>query len=138
MTKYQTQLIFESAENIDEWMTIVRKYGGYDPSAKSFTPLKHVKDIVKQDGNEGIAGVQFLLDNVAAASELGLYSRIDDFISECFATRADFDEFASSLELYSIWWVNERHYSAFYELKGEDYGIRTYPEIGETLLELAE
>lgn len=139
MAKYQTTLTFENKDYAERWASITSNHGGYDITTNAFSPLRNVQKLVSGNENEAMAGVQFLLDNVAAASELGVYSTdIEDLISKCFESREDFDTFASSLDLYSIWWVNERHYSAFYGLRGEDYGIRTYEEIGETLRVLAE
>ena len=138
MSRYQTKLTFESAGNVEKWLSLVRSHGGYDPTAMTFSRLRNVRGLVNGDADEAMTGVQFMLDSIAAANELDLYSQIEEFISECFESREDFHAFASSLELYSIFWVNERHFDAFTKLRGEDYGFRTYEEIGETLQELAE
>ena len=138
MAKYETRLSFESPKFVEKWMLNFRKHGGYDPTTKKFSRLHDVESLVSGDEEEAMAGVQFMLDSIAAANELDLYSQIEELISECFESREDFHAFASSLELYSLFWVNERHFDAFSKLRGEDYGFRTYEEIGETLQELAE
>ena len=137
MSKYATKLIFESPDSVEKWMTSFRSHGGYDPTTKAFTRLRDVQSLVNVDEEEAISGVQFMLDSIAAANELEMYSNIEELISECFESREDFDAFAYSLELYSSFWVNERHFDAFSKLRGEDYGFRTYDEIGETLQDLA-
>ena len=138
MAKYATRLTFESPDSIENWMSRFRNHGGYDPTTKAFSRLRNVESLVGGDEEKALAGVQFMLDSIAAANELDLYSQIEELISECFESREDFHAFASSLELYSLFWVNERHFDAFSKLRGEDYGFRTYEEIGETLQELAE
>ena len=138
MAKYQTTLAFETPEYVEDWMSTFRNHGGYDPTAKVFSKLRNVQDLVSGEEGEAMAGVQFMLDSIAAANELDLYSQIEELISECFERREDFDVFASGLKIYSLFWVNERHFDAFSKLRGEDFGFRTYEEIGETLQELAE
>ncbi|MDE2255783.1 MAG: hypothetical protein KGL42_16170 [Betaproteobacteria bacterium] len=134
-----TRLSYENADFKNWWMNCHHRHGGYEPDSQTMTPLHGVSDLLPEDDTSNAeSGMQFILDSIAGAYEAGTYQTFEQFVERCFATEGEFRAFAENTSVYEMYWMNERHYAAFYEFKGEDYGIRTYEELGETLLELVE
>lgn len=134
-----TLLTYGNAEFKTSWMNRHHRHGGYEPDSQTMTPLHGVSNLLSEDdASNAESGMEFILDSIAGAYEAGTYQTFEQFVERCFATDVEFRAFAENTSIYEMHWMNERHHAAFYELTGEDCGIRTYEELGETLLELAE
>ena len=56
------------------------------------------------------------------------------FPGAAFAGQADFEAFCESLNENDLFWVNDRHFGAVFELLGNEEECVTYSSIGEALL----
>jgi hypothetical protein len=120
----RTNLWFECGpQEMQSWVWNLSQHGGFDPLARTLTPLRRLAQLDR---------VQFVLDSIAAASETGLYAKVD-FLPVCFATHADYREFLGQLRTFEDYWVNERHFYAFLALVGEESGCTTYGRIARSL-----
>ena len=135
MAQYFTTLSFEDEDFKPKWIRRLKTFGGYDPDKKVMNPLRNVAKLLKA---EGASGMQYMLDSIAAAYELEPYSDFAVFQERCFASPSELHEFASNTSCYCDFWVNERHFAAFFALVGAEEGVRTYEDIGETVLNLAD
>lgn len=101
--------------------------GGFDPASKTFTPFKGYTDVHK------------VLDAMAAAVEAGTIDT-DKWVSQIFASTADFEEFLDGYSAYDeCYRTYDRWYLALFRIanRGDEEQFVTSQEIADKLREVA-
>lgn len=114
------------------YLKLVSSYGGWDDAKKILSPIQYEKLLA--DGEDGVGMAEWVCDCIALAFENG-YLAAENFPTAIFGSRADFEAFCEYLNDYDLFWVNDRHFAAFFNLLGntEEQCI-TYATIAEALI----
>lgn len=98
------------------------KYGGWDHTNKSLTPIK-LEELPARPHNPGLSWV---MDSLAAAAEAG---RLDakNYVDQLLSNREDVRAFRLVLrEAGGDRWLNERHHHALRKLGNAELDVTTY------------
>jgi len=108
-----------------------QRFGGWDEKTQALAPIKYSQLVEKHSGGD-FAVLPYALDSITLAVEAGLIDT-ETFVDQAFASRHDFLAFCKDLEMAGDFWVNERHFYAFFEMFGSEEDLTTYPDIAATL-----